>query len=362
MADWQWILGPSSGGHDRALTWAKNRKATFRLNAPSDASCQVNGRTEAAAAILELQTDLHLIRGGRELYRGRIGPTSDDLDADNNTVELHSVDYRDVLNRRRLYSDSLLNYTIIDRAQMAWQLVQQTQMRPGGALGITQGITPVLPLATAVFVPGDPVGEKIQALSDVLLPDGFDWDITPASPSALHLDIWSQRGINHGVILEWGSALLAKLHREVDPSTYANGIRLTGSSLTDEVREAADMTLRPEGRWDATFGGDVLTQAALALRADWQLAQAEFIQPIYTLTLTANSWGGPDHIWLGDPVRIIAQDGRLNVDTTLRVHELDVSLDESGTETVALTLGGPRPDYRYKPPQFFRRLVNLERR
>jgi hypothetical protein len=111
---------------------------------------------------------------------------------------------------------------------------------------------------------------------------------------------------------------------------------------------------------------NLLDQNALNARADWQLAAAEIVTPTYTLTLKAGAWQGPGHIWLGDPVRVVVQSGRLAVDTVQRVYELAFTLsddDPSGDSTlVEVTTGGPRPDYRRLPRETARRLTNLERR
>jgi hypothetical protein len=83
---------------------------------------------------------------------------------------------------------------------------------------------------------------------------------------------------------------------------------------------------------------------------------------VYTVRLKRGGWQGPDHIWLGDTVRLIIPSGRLDVDTTARVHEVAIDIDEDGGETVTLTLGGKRPDFRRWPSAIERRLKNLERR
>lgn len=361
---WQWVIGPASGGHTMAIAQNTERTATFQLTNPSTSAFKVLGSSPAAMAITELASDLHLIRDRVYLDRMRIGPSTDTLDASRDDAEFHALNYRDLLARRRLYDDSTLTYTGVDRAQLVWQLIQQTQGRSGGQLGITQGNTPTLGVTTQTFSAGDAIGEQIQNLSAVQAPAGFDWDITPVSPSALNLDVWAQRGYDRNVLLLWGGKLIKTISREADPSTYANGIRQTGADgLTAEIREASDLATRPEGRWDATFGDTTLaTQPAVADRATWQLAQSEVIQPTYTLTLTTGAWQGPGHIWLGDTVRLVIPSGRLRVDTPIRVYAIQVDLDAAGNETVQLTLGGPPPDYRYKPPQVLRRLATLERR
>jgi hypothetical protein len=86
------------------------------------------------------------------------------------------------------------------------------------------------------------------------------------------------------------------------------------------------------------------------------------IRPVWTVKLRRGAWDGPDHIWLGDTIRLIVMSGRLRTDTTLRVFEVDISLDSAGGEDITLALGGPRLDPRRRAKDTERRLRNLERR
>lgn len=369
---WQLVAGPATGGHELALTEATNRRYTARLNDNSDLSFSLDGRHPQAEQIDELSTDVHLLYSDadstRILDRCRVGPTGDDIDADAHRVEVTCLDYRAVLDRRRLYSGDTLTYAATDQAEIAWGLVGSTQARNSGDLGIAKGWTGLTPtgiLRDRTYEAGDSIGERIQELSELI--GGFDWDITPISASALQLDVWHPgRGTDRGVVLVL-DGLAAAVRREVNPSDYANAIRYTGASgLTAVERDAALLEFPsewPQGRWDAVYGDDGLTtQAALNARAEWQLAESQVITPVYTVRLARGGWDGPDHIWLGDTVRLIIPSGRLDVDTTARVHEIEIDLDGDGGETVTLTLGGPRPDFRRWPSKVDRRLKNLERR
>jgi len=371
--NWQFIVGPASGGHTLALTEARGRRYTARLTASSDASFTLDGRHPQALAVDELATDLHILwtaPGGTAtqiLDRMRMGQSGDTLEEADHRFEVAALDYREVLNRRLLYSTDTLTYAATDQAEIAWGLVDSTQGNLGGNLGISKGWSGTTPTGInrdRTYEAGDFVGARIQELSEVI--DGFDWDVAPISASALELQtFFPQRGVDRGVVLIFGG-LVAKARREVNPADYANAIRYTGSSdpaTTAQELEAADLVSRPEGRWDAVFGDDgLITQQALNDRAAWQLAQSETLTPVWTLTLKQGAWEGPDHIWLGDPVRLIVKSGRLDVDTTLRVFELEFAIGENGEETVQVTLGGPRPDYRRLPAVQNRRLTNLERR
>lgn len=367
---WQLVIGPASGGHELALTEATGRRYTARLNEASDLSFGIDGRHPQAAAIEELSTDVHLLYsdadGTQILDRCRVGPTGDDIDTDAHRVEVACLDYVGVLNRRFLYSGHTLTYAGVDQAEIAWGMINDTQNRLRGDLGITKGWTGTSPTGVTrdrTYEARDSIGERIQELSEVI--NGFDWDITPTSASGLRLDVWyPERGSDRGVVLVLGG-LAANVRRELNPSDYANAIQYSGGEGTTAYERDSDILLdpTPEGRWEAVFGDDGLTtQIALEQRTEWQSAQSQVVTPVYTVTLRRGGWEGPSHIWLGDTVRLIIPSGRLAVDTAARVHEVQIDMDGDGGETVQLVLGGRRPDFRRWPSAIERRLKNLERR
>ena len=373
---WQLVAGPASGGYEVALTGALSRTYTARLTENSELSFTLDAATSQAAYLEPLATDVHVLFTGDdgrtiELDRLRAGQPNITVDADKVRTAWTCLDYRAVLERRILYSDSTLTWTATDQGEIAWGLVQQTQARTGGALGIAKGWSGTAPTGVTrdrTYEAGDSIGQRIQELSDVI--GGFDWDVLPTSASGLQLAVWCpQRGTDRGVVIEQGG-LMAAATANVDPTTYANAIRYTGAAgdgttpgPTPDELEAAGLADMPQGRWDATFGDDSLTlQSTLDERAAWQLGWSQVVRPVWTVTLRRNAWRGPSHIWLGDTVRIVAMRNGLGVDMTARVYEVAVTVDGDGTEQVQLTLNGPRQRYAARAKRIEQRLSNLERR
>lgn len=370
---WQFIIGPAGGGYTLVTTAADNRRLTLRLTAPSEASFDIDGRHPEALAINELATDLHVVytkpaTRGTIVYRGRIGATTDTLDGTAHTVTVTSLDYRAVLSRRLLYNSDTLLYSGMDQADIAWQLIRQTQTKPGGDLSISPGIgSPTGTVRTLSYVAGDNIGDTIATISQLL--DGFDWEITPISPSALALNIWAPlRGLYQGVVLEYGG-LVESVKREVRTTDYANALRVTGDQTqptppTPQERASPDIGTVAQGRWDkAVPAPGILTLAALTSAADGALAYSSTLIPAYTLTLRRGAWQGPGHIWLGDTVMIVIDSGRISVTgELLRVQEMTFDIPAEGDEQVSLTVGRPPLNYNRLPSQVDQRLRDVERR
>ncbi len=258
---------------------------------------------------------------------------------------------------------SKLAWTNEDQADIAWGLINDAQARVGGDLGIVNAAEPTGVERIRVFQVGDSVGEQIKKLGET--EDGFDWDILPISASALQFQLWhEQRGTNRGVVLEYGG-LITNARREGQPAAYANAVRYTGDTATTTASERESETLATDeqGRWDAVFGDSgLITQSSLDERAHWQMKESQVIRPAYQVKLKRDSWQGPDHIWVGDSVRLVIYSGRLQVDTTLRVYEISFGIDGDGGEDVEMALNPPPPDPRRMPSITDRRLTNIERR
>jgi hypothetical protein len=74
-------------------------------------------------------------------------------------------------------------------------------------------------------------------------------------------------------------------------------------------------------------------------------------------------WGGPSDIWVGDPVTLAVQSGRLDVQVPLRVYELKCDLDDnSDAATVQLTLGAVPPSRKWLYRSIEKRIKKLERK
>lgn len=373
------LLGPPAVT-GRPPLWEVNEprspKVTLKLTDSSEAGFTIDGDHPIAERVDELATDLHVLwaytpDARREwIYRGRVGATSDQLpESGEYTLTINTLDYRAVLARRLLMSGSRQVWNQVDQGEIAWGLINTVQQLRGGNLGIVPSPDGILTgqLRDRSYNLGDEVRQRIDELSEVI--NGFEWDIVPGGPSALHLAIfYPERGRDRGVVLEHGK-LAAAITRNVDPSQYANAIRVTGAAPEGGGDEpppheglAEDIDTAPQGRWDAAESTSITTRAALEERRDWLRDQRQVIHPTYTVKLKPGAWRGPGHIGLGDAVRLPLYRGRLRINRTLRVHEITLAPGGGDHEDVELTLGGPKPDLRRRALLTERRLSDLERR
>jgi hypothetical protein len=346
---WRFLYGPRQpfGGWDGQLGQAQARTVTLRCDPDQNSQAEVtlDGRSPAAAAITELETDLTVMYGSAYIFQGRIGPSADDLSADAHAVTFTASDYRDILRRQALLPADTLLYTATDQAAIAWGLVHAVQAHPGGDLGIAQGAgkagTGVL--RTMQYAAGDWAGDLLGQLA--ALDNGFDWQITPYGQADLRLDVfYPQQGTDRGVVLQYGMERVAAIRRAVDPAAYADAIYMTGDTsitpaLTAVALAMSGIESAPQGRWDQVIGNDLKTQSALADAAAAALSTGQVITPSYTIALQPGSWGGPSDIWIGDQVAVRIRSGRLNVNDSLRVVEMALAIGQDNVEQLTLTVG-----------------------
>ena len=374
MTTWEYVIGPAAptGGHTDVLDQCSTRSVTWRLADQSEASVTLNDRNGSTNNIVQLASDLHVLRNGSELFRGRIGAASDTIDTDSHSAMFTALSYRGLLSRRRLFASDLLSWASAYPDNIMWGLISQTQARPGGNLAITQGSGfgnhNGVSTTSLTCIAGDTIADKINDLSNQSA-TCFDWDITAYGSVTLCAEIWMyQRGASRGVVLEYGGSLTTSpWQREADPSVYANAIRVTGDQSATVIptpveATATDIATRPEGRWDQVYGTDLETSADVSAYAPWQLQQAQAVIPTYTIPMRNGAWGGPTHIWLGDTVEVQIKSGRLLTDVPLRVNEITATANLDGSESVQLTVGAPKPDIKKQLALILRRLRDLERR
>lgn len=342
MPRWTFAVAPwNSPGDGRELTAAKDRTLTFRRRDAATAGFTIDGRHDEALELVELVSDLRAWRNGELLFRGRVGPTTDEI-GDDHATTITVGDYRAVLDRRFLREgDAVLGAPVNgDAGTVAFDLVEIVQARTAGDLGIVAGVG--IPagraMPTSTFSAGQSITEAIDlfALTDPAT-TGFEWQISPE----LELDVFpGGRARALGLVLDYGG-LVDKVSRQVDPSTYANDLRVSGDpALVPVTRSAADLATNPRGRWEAQIAHpDAKTVDSLDGLADRDLLDAGIFRPAYTVTLKANRWEGPGALWVGDKVTLRARSGRVDVLDDLEVEELAVAVSEEGDEVVTLKLG-----------------------
>lgn len=335
MAEWAFVAASATGVESGELSAAQSRTFTAKLVGPWEAAVTLSGRHPQALLLTELETDLVVYRNGAKLFRGRVGATQDEIDEEKHSSTFAALDYRALLDRRLLVEGDTLSYAGVDQGTIAWNLIQTTQAKTGGNLGITLGTgVPTGVVRTKAFEAGKPIGEGISQLAALL--NGFDWEID----ASLKLNVfYPNRGAAVAAVFDYGGAV-RRVRRAFDPSSYSNAIRASGSELlTAENRVGAGVGADPRGRFESQHGyPDLLEQVTLAARADFLLAGKNSIRPSWAVELKPGV-ADVSSAWVGDTVQLVVQSGRLNVNVAQRILSITFGISQSGEERCAVVLG-----------------------
>jgi hypothetical protein len=336
---WSIGIGPAAGSAPTGeVVRATSRKWARRLDRPDTFAMTINGRTDVAGTIGDLSTDIWLRRGGSLLGRTRITVPGHKLSGTKHVMTIQSADYTSLLDRRLLAAgDAALDHVAVDQAQIAWLLIQATQGRTGGALGITAGTVGFTAGAGSTGVvrerhysPGDSVGKLITQLSAV--DDGFNWLID----GDLKLQVYyPSKGSSNGVILDYGG-LVTALDIAGNAGGFSNVDYVEGAQgLTPIYQATAGIGSDARGRWEDSFTySTVKEQTTLQEKADGLLVERSRPPRVYKCRLRAGAWGGPSTLDIGDTVRVVARSGALDISPVCRVMELGVSIADGGEEEV----------------------------
>lgn len=330
-------LGPLLGAQDVDLR--------LRLNGPAELGFTLNGEDPKAALLEELITDVRAYRDGVLVFRGRVGPTADSIDANAHAVQVTALDYRWILTHRTIkpgFSALSTGYANAEQTTIAWDLIRDTQALTAGSLGITNG-------ATASGVLRDrPVGyyEDGKNLEEALaelgaVSNGFDWEI---GPDLVFRTWYPRRGTARDFLIDLrrGGGNVQAADRSVDPADYANVWRQSGADgVASNTVTVTDLASRPEGRWERQEGDtDLKSAASVTARAEGRLDTYALLEPSWGFTLKRSARWAPDRLWLGDTCPIRVQRGRLDVTRTSRVLELGLRPDAGG-EVVEVVMDRP---------------------
>lgn len=361
--------GPPSNRNAFAgeLTDARNRKCHFDLYAPATAACDLNGRSAQVAGIQELSQDLAFYRFNydsgnyEQMFRGIIGHSEDTLDASTHTVNVQAADYRAMLNRCLVQAQSfttqyqevivgaiLSPYNYYASYPGNQGIGNYVMLNPDSSY--MSGSTPTR--RTITYNGTETVGAEVDKLAT--MQGGFDWGCeanwawTSMSPADLTANfyIWyPYRGVTKTFVAEYG-VNVAAVKRVVDSTSFANYVQMTGASGTAAQVAQGDAWTSPqnhaEGGWQITKSDSNVSDTSLLLaEAQYELGIDSALTPAYQLTLMPNAWRNKTDCWLGDTITVNIKSGRLQVNTTARVVQVDITVNDDGTETVQLTVSKP---------------------
>jgi hypothetical protein len=365
------------------LLGARSRKLERQLNTPAVLSFTIDGRSDAALWIKELETDVYAWRWdetqGKDIpyFMGVVGQTEDQLTEQSYTINVTCHDYLAMFMRR--YLAQPLSFTGLGQDSVINQLYRLATDQAASSSGVSLWPGSYLPISPTMVAPDGspratnggavptrdrtyPAQSDIGTLLDDLahVQNGFDYDCLPQQNASypfqgpMRIFFPSQGVARANPILEYGSTVRT-VTRSVNSSNYANYVRLLGNNgATDPAApqlfaetwnsDANNVGARPIGLWqDGENASDVSVQSTLNQQVAGYLNLNGVLIPSYTLVLSPGVFFH-NSINMGDNMTLVIRKGRLKVDTAIRVVGVTFDISDDGTESVGLTVGRPLTD------------------
>jgi hypothetical protein len=329
------VIGPWNTQPQRELTLATSRQLTFTLTAPCTATFDLPGRSDEAAALTEMLTDVWVYADDTLVFRGRVTGLTDTVTAAAHTLAVAVTDYRGLLTRRLLVEGDQLNWSSATYAAIAWGLVQGTQAKAGGGLGIVQGIWQADPAQppSGYWVRNYAAGAELGKTLDELANVAFDYNID----ANLNMNLWAPAKTHASAFVADYGGTVVGFTRTTAATTWANVTRTSG----DAAATVGDtlVTAGPEGRFEQQIGyPNVKLQATVDQRstsdhADWLARRAAL-----NLDLRPGVIGSTVDLDVGDQIQVALRSGRLNVTGTRTVTDLGITLDDTGVTHIRVGL------------------------
>ena len=356
---WRFFAADLMSGVVREEIPLQQVTVTDRLKAPSTMQASIPFRHPKAIR-QNLNTETTMLIATRDDVVQFAGPLLDiQLSENADLLSLQCEDLWNFVRRRRLRSrqgmtyatgsnSTMIQFTGVDQFRIVEDLVAHMQSISGGNLGITvaydalSGVT-----RDRTYHVGDrkKIGEAIEELSNVQ--NGFDWALEVGGTvdnltHTLRLH-HPMRGRQTGYVLSWdgGTTMLGMTVHESSRNRaqafFAVGAGEGTRQITASVQDPNLLGVLPlveaSGSWV-----DVSVQATLDAHAarELQLNKRASIIPSFTLNPAAEPrWG--TYI-TGDTVRVVVDDGWVQIDGFCRIIGRSITVDEDGQETSKVEL------------------------
>lgn len=397
MSDWSFFLfdtplnTDSGTGQITELTAANGRKLTFSLTEGADFSFAMPGSHWQTPLVRPGLTDVIAFRDDRPMQRFHVLQRTMAKQGGVVSCSYQAVSYRALLEKWLIHDGATRDFSQVEQTAIAWTLISQAEARAGEQWNLARGIEPDTSVLrdrlpgpdgdpSHGFDAGTAVGDAVRDLSRVT--NGFEYDIEPsaaAPQTALHFNAWNlglrkqHDGEFSDLVLDDGGTM-AEWTRIDSMADYGNVVRAQGRAPTGEnttgatgpvswrPSPASTSPASPYGRWERAVSSEATTQTSLDAFAQGERDRLLDPAPEWSAVLRGGRWD-PDALFVGDYARVVVSDlPDEDVDETMRVQKVDVTLSDEGVEVVSLALGRPPVDYVRFRQDLERRLARLERR
>lgn len=283
--------------------------------------------------------EIWLLRYGVKVWGGYLEFAQPSMDQA--TVRFSGPGYLGMFSSRFINSD--LNYVGVDQFQIGWNLINYSQGKTNGALGITRGSAATSGVTRDRHYQAWEFASILDSLQELTaVNNGFDIEI---DQNRVYNNFYPTKGSAIGQRFELGKNI-SGLSYDVDATSMANYIAALGSGtgsnmciavVSDATSEAA-FGLREE----SLSMTDIKNYSTLqdASSAELVVKKGARIQPQLACEDPPFDIAGNSIYSVGDTSIIQAQKGFIQLSTAFRIATIDVQATNEGDEVTTITFDG----------------------
>ncbi len=270
------------------------------------------------------------------LWLGVVSEYNRSKDASGNfTLSVAAVDYFSLLQKRRTGSDDI--FSGVDPATIPWSLINTSQSKTHGDLGITVGATASTGTMVSVELKYADIKQVITDLSNYKANNSFDFDIDTGKKLNIY---YPTKGSLRANIVFDDNTVLAHAVKIPVVLNITNSVFVTGQGINNDIAavnrqasssEIAEYTLLEDIISD-TQTADTTT---LNSEGDRKLSLEKL--PLYAITLKHSDDINLTTYGLGDTVVVNIIEERISY-AQYRVKKRTVDIDETGTMVATIDL------------------------
>lgn len=337
---YEFIIKDKNGNALASLDTAQNRRFNWYLNKSGDASFDISIDDPKLNGDMLLLGDkeLYIYRNNQKIWGGELTLETDAIDDTQAIATFTAKGFFDLLSKKIVGSAATpRSFSATDAGSIISTLLTEVQTGTNASFNITTGVIETSVNRTVSYS-YQTLQQIIQQLSSDQIDNGFDFDVDQDKK----LNIWAQRGrTRNDIILEYGKNFTS-FRRTLDASGMANEIIVlgNGSGGSMAVVTVDNTTQQPVYKIrQATISKKDYTNTGVLTDFGQQTLDLKST-PQQSLVIT---YQGDSEPFLGtyncgDYIRVRMQRGFITIDDLYRVHQISVTLNNDGLETIQVTL------------------------
>lgn len=308
-----------------------------RLNNYGQCSFKVPVTDSKIASLISLRRyTVEVYRGSDLVWTGEQATRVGDLtDKGDNWVTIYCYDWFEQLGSR--YTDAEVVFTGIDAGEIAWALIDTTQVQANGDFGITAGTIEATQDRDRIYNDKN-IAEAIIELSNVI--GGFDFEINHSKV----FNISNRLGVDRSgtVILEYGINVKSVSITEDFSKVINRALVLGNNGVPADALRVTREDLDSQGLYKLreAISNEMTVSETKTLEDKGDAILRKYTLPLVKLTLSlVRKTPTILDFALGDTIRLIIKSGIYDIDRQFRVFEWSNTVNADNTESLSLTLG-----------------------